>query len=277
MNVPAGKTACPLCGWTDISVVKTEGKRRALSCARCTLGWTYPPCDPEDYSAKFFGKDCDPKSDRRERQRLTDLPKQYQKALLLQEQTCARVAPVGGRILDIGCADGMQIERLGARGFRCQGIDPSIDAIGLAKEAGLDVVQGYFPHPQIHGPFDVVNLSHVFEHVPNPVRFLADLTDLAPGGYAVFTQCSYRGIIPRTFSGWYGWCLEGHFWHFPARSLRWLLSENGFEVQSVKQVSLTHMSRRHRYFLDYIDMVPGWSDQYVMVARIPRKPVLVSE
>ena len=271
MNVPAGRKACPLCGWTDVTVVKTEGKRSALSCARCTLGWTYPPCNAEDYSAGFFGKDIDENANRRVRLKLTGLPMQHQKMVLLQEMTCARIAPVGGRILDIGCADGMLIERLVARGFRCQGIDPSIEAIGLAKEAGLDVVQGYFPHPQIAGPFDVVSISHVFEHVPNPQAFLADLISVAPGGLAVFTQCSYRGIIPRTFKHWYGWCLEGHFWHFSARSLRWLLSENGFKVQSVKQLSCTHLSRRHKYFLDYIDMIPGWSDQYVMVAKIPTK------
>jgi 2-polyprenyl-3-methyl-5-hydroxy-6-metoxy-1,4-benzoquinol methylase len=209
MNIPAGKKACPLCGWTDISVVKTEGKRSALSCARCTLGWTYPPCDAEDYTAGFFGKDIDATANRRARQKMSDLRPQHQKMVVMQEQTCARVTPVGGRILDIGCADGLLFERLGTRGFRCQGIDPGIEAIGLAKQAGLDVVQGYFPHPDIKGPSDVVSASHVFEHVPNPEAFLKDLTAVAPGGKAVFTQCSYRGIIPRTFKHWYDGAWKG--------------------------------------------------------------------
>jgi hypothetical protein len=48
-----------------------------------------------------------------------------------------------------------------------------------------------------------------------------------------------------------------------------MLTENGFAVESVKQVSCAHESRRHKYFLDLIDMIPGWSDQYIMVANIP--------
>jgi FkbM family methyltransferase len=187
----------------------------------------------------------------------------------IQEDICASIASAGGRVLDIGCADGLLIERLQARGLRCQGIDPSVEAATLAREDGLDVVQGYFPHPEIQGPFDVVSVSHVLEHVPNPSKFLQDLQTVAPGGRVVFTQASYLGIIPRTFKHWYAWCLEGHFWHFTAKSLRWLLTDSGFEVESVRQSSLTHESRRHKYFLNTIDLFPGLSDQYVMVARIP--------
>jgi hypothetical protein len=38
----------------------------------------------------------------------------------------------------------------------------------------------------------------------------------------------------------------------------------------VQPISLVHTSRRHRYFLPILDIIPGLADQFIMVARMPK-------
>jgi 2-polyprenyl-3-methyl-5-hydroxy-6-metoxy-1,4-benzoquinol methylase len=262
--------ACPLCGSKNVSSIKQLGKWSIMRCANCSLGFTHPPCEQQDYEAEYFGKDNHPEADRTRRTALSELPLQHQRMVLLQAETCLRLAPKRCRVLDIGCGEGLLMEQLATGGIQCQGIDPSVEATQFAQKAGLNVVRGYFPHPDIHGPFDVVNMSHVLEHIADPKVLLRDVACIAPGGHLVLTQTNYRGVIPRTFDKWYGWCPEGHFWHFTPKALRSLLQEAGFTVESVTQLSMTHQSRRHKYILSLLDKIPGASDQFVLVARIGR-------
>jgi 2-polyprenyl-3-methyl-5-hydroxy-6-metoxy-1,4-benzoquinol methylase len=254
-----------------VSKFKDLGKFQIMSCRKCSLGFTYPPNYSIDYESEYFSKDHDPNADRIRRIKITDLPLQHQKMIHVQAETCLRVAPKGGRVLDIGCGAGLLIELLAAGGLQCQGIEPSREASQAAQGAGLNVLRGFFPHPEAKGPFDVVNMSHVLEHIADSKAVLSEIAKLAPGGHLVLTQTNYLGIIPRTFSAWYGWCPEWHFYHFTPKSLRSILEEAGYTVESVTQVSMTHQSRRHKYILGLLDKIPGASDQFVLVARIDKR------
>ena len=64
----------------------------------------------------------------------------------------------GTRILEIGCGDGGRLSWLREnRGFKCCGVDPSAQAVAVARGRGIDAQQGtaeQLPYPK--GEFDLV-------------------------------------------------------------------------------------------------------------------------
>jgi 2-polyprenyl-3-methyl-5-hydroxy-6-metoxy-1,4-benzoquinol methylase len=92
--------------------------------------------------------------------------------------------PKGGRLLDVGCADGSLIRATAGRVSDAVGIDPD-------APAGPGFVRGSFPKDlRDRGPYDVIALLAVFEHVPDEERaaFVAACRDLLrAGGRVVMT------------------------------------------------------------------------------------------
>jgi SAM-dependent methyltransferase len=92
--------------------------------------------------------------------------------------------PRGGRLLDVGCADGSLIRAAGDRVRDAVGIDPD-------APAGSGMIRGSFPQDlRDRGPYDAIALLAVFEHVPDEERaaFVAACRDLLrAGGRVVMT------------------------------------------------------------------------------------------
>ena len=93
-----------------------------------------------------------------------------------------------GRLLDVGCGDGVYLNRMRQRGWKVEGIDFDQKAVKNAKiRFGLelrcgDLAEAKFPD----NSFDAITMSHVIEHVPNPVEFLKEARRvLKPGGRVV--------------------------------------------------------------------------------------------
>jgi 2-polyprenyl-3-methyl-5-hydroxy-6-metoxy-1,4-benzoquinol methylase len=79
----------------------------------------------------------------------------------------------GGSVLDVGCGDGDFIEHAASLGWNAIGIDPDPAAIANCLSRGLDVSQGTLEQfADKERLFDVITLSHVIEHVHNPVALL---------------------------------------------------------------------------------------------------------
>jgi 2-polyprenyl-3-methyl-5-hydroxy-6-metoxy-1,4-benzoquinol methylase len=89
------------------------------------------------------------------------------------------------RLLDVGCGNGAFLQLARSAGWSVQGIDFDGVAVAAARSAGLDVRQGGLELLQAAEPesFDWVTLSHVLEHVHEPVPWLQALHRLVrPGG-----------------------------------------------------------------------------------------------
>ncbi|HEY4221467.1 MAG TPA: class I SAM-dependent methyltransferase [Myxococcota bacterium] len=99
----------------------------------------------------------------------------------------ARHVPRGARVLDIGAHEGELLALLGPRISRGVGIDP------LSRERSgrhIELLRGEFPDQRVlaRGPYDVVTLLAVFEHVPDPAGFArAVKSALVPGGRFILT------------------------------------------------------------------------------------------
>lgn len=106
------------------------------------------------------------------------------------------------RVLDVGCGTGFLLEQLAGRGFSGVGVDLSPESvehanrrlaeIGAADRLRAEVGSAYEPPD---GPFDLIALTDVLEHLEDPRRCLAALRErLAPGGLLVISTPNRRSL-----------------------------------------------------------------------------------
>lgn len=88
------------------------------------------------------------------------------------------------KFLDIGCGAGGYLLAARSLGFEVRGIEPSLSHSEVARtKLGLPVTNGYFESGKLSEQFDVVMLSHVIEHIFEPLKFIEDIFRVvAPGG-----------------------------------------------------------------------------------------------
>lgn len=92
--------------------------------------------------------------------------------------------PYEGCLLDVGFGDGSFLENAKSIGWNVIGVDPDIETVKNARERGLNVYQGSVESlVELNIKFDVITLSHVIEHMYDPVESLrACHRLLKPGG-----------------------------------------------------------------------------------------------
>ncbi|HOV79639.1 MAG TPA: class I SAM-dependent methyltransferase [Bacillota bacterium] len=148
--------------------------------------------------------------------------------------------PSRRRILDIGSGPGFFLLHGKERGWHTLGIEPSAQAAAHSRELGLDILEDFFNEETVHklGCFDVVHMSEVLEHVPNPrhVLRLARLLLNLGGLLCVVVPNDYNPIqrALRAACGYKPWWVAPphHINYFEFDSLADLFQKNGFEIVS---------------------------------------------
>jgi len=97
----------------------------------------------------------------------------------------AQLVPMG-RVLEIGCNDGVLLKALKPHGITAIGVDASDNVAELARQASCDARTGVFNSQaagQFGEPFDLVTCSNVFAHNEDPNDFLQGVRQvLKPDG-----------------------------------------------------------------------------------------------
>jgi 2-polyprenyl-3-methyl-5-hydroxy-6-metoxy-1,4-benzoquinol methylase len=131
------------------------------------------------------------------------------------------VAP--GRLLDVGCGDGTFLSRMRNFGWSVNGVDFDKKAIENAKLLyNLELHHGNLESARFPGnSFDAITLSHVIEHVPDPVALLSDVYRLLkPGGRMVLTTPNADSLGHQKFRKyWFGLDPPRHLHVFTINSL----------------------------------------------------------
>jgi 2-polyprenyl-3-methyl-5-hydroxy-6-metoxy-1,4-benzoquinol methylase len=145
------------------------------------------------------------------------------------------------RLLDIGCGAGAFLQQAKAAGWDCHGVDFDPAAVAGARSRGLDVVEGSIDAVAGRGAwFDAITMSHVIEHVHDPVAFAASaLALLKPGGTLYIETPNIEALGHRLYGpNWRGLETPRHLVLFNARSLAGLLANAGFtEIRSRRDIS----------------------------------------
>jgi len=107
-----------------------------------------------------------------------------------------------GRLFDAGCGDGQFLHLMAQEGWQGTGIDFDAAAIEAGrKKFGLDLAVGDLQTAEIkEGEYDAVTMSHVIEHVPEPVACLDKCRRLLrPGGRLVVSTPNIRSLGHQRF------------------------------------------------------------------------------
>lgn len=140
-----------------------------------------------------------------------------------------------GRLLEVGCGNGECLARIRALGWDVLGqeIDP-VAAAYACRSWGIDVHVGQVQTLEV-GPerFDAVIMSHVIEHVHDPVALLAACHRLlSSGGTLILTTPNSASYGHRKFgAGWRGLEPPRHLHLFSSKTLSQVVYRAGFSRQ----------------------------------------------
>ncbi len=143
-----------------------------------------------------------------------------------------------GRLLDVGCGGGAFLRRMRKAGWVVTGTEPDAKAAArLAAQERFPVYSSLEDLIQEGGlHFDVIVLSHVIEHLPDPIHTLAQLRSLlSKGGRLLLTTPNALSLGSRIFgASWRGLEPPRHFNVFSPVSLRQALEHAGFHIAHIK-------------------------------------------
>jgi 2-polyprenyl-3-methyl-5-hydroxy-6-metoxy-1,4-benzoquinol methylase len=134
------------------------------------------------------------------------------------------------RHLDIGCSMGIMLQRFAAN-FPCQpvGIEPGEAHRARASQAGLTVYASLEDLEKAGAArFDLISMSHVLEHLPDPVGYLAHLREalLEPHGWLLLE-------VPNLYA--HDSFEVAHLVSYSAHTLLQMLKKAGFEVVKMER------------------------------------------
>lgn len=230
---------CPLCesmAYAPVAVVRDrllgmDGQFQMVRCERCGLYYLNPQPTMAEL-ASFYPEDYVPYTTPSPDQlpRLRRLGVNY--GLRKRRQAITRYKG-GGRLLEIGCANGLFLDAMRRTGdWQVQGVDVGEPAVRYAREElGLDVFHG--PLEDANFPdhaFDAVAMWDVLEHVPRPRETLLEIRRvLRPDGVLVLRVPQLDSWDRAMFGPyWAGWDAPRHLSLFSQETMARILERTGF-------------------------------------------------
>ena len=137
-----------------------------------------------------------------------------------------------GRLLEVGCGSGRMLKSMQDKGWDVVGVDPDPIAIKNAKSMGLIVYQGILADQKFEDDsFDAIALSHVIEHVPNPLDLLKECERiLKPGGHLVLITPNNDSLCHQLYKiHWNSLDPPRHLYVFNLVTLKLLSRKAGFQ------------------------------------------------
>jgi len=142
------------------------------------------------------------------------------------------------KMLDVGSGPGFYLLHGKERGWETLGIEPSEKAVAHSRSLGLNIIEGFLTSDNFKdmGTFDVIHMSEVLEHIPDPTEMIS-ITNLMlnPGGLlcvVVPNDYSFFQGVLRTECGFKPWWVAPphHINYFNFDSLTNLLERCGYSV-----------------------------------------------
>jgi len=169
---------CKLCGSTDLKLFYTQGDQRQFKFYRCkncklVLYDTTTGVNQEKYILTRVDPRANTRQNRGHRQTYAFIKRHTTRS---------------GRMLDLGCGDGTVLWLAREDGWQVQGVELFPEHATLVHESlGFEVdVSDITAYQGVKEAWDCVVLTHVLEHLPDPVGALIKIRGLLkPGGVGV--------------------------------------------------------------------------------------------
>ena len=157
--------------------------------------------------------------------------------------------PASGKLLDIGSYCGISLKVAHENGFETLGVEPSKWAAGYSEEVMQErVFQGVLRDlPAEEGPFDVITMWDVMEHLPHPVEEMKRIhSRLKPGGVFAFSTLFIDNWYPKIMKERWPWYMDMHLFYFTLDAMNQLLTKAG--LQLVHHQKYTHVITLEYFF-----------------------------
>jgi SAM-dependent methyltransferase len=159
-----------------------------------------------------------------------------------------RLAPrTRPHLLDVGCGEGHFLVEMQELGWAVAGVDPSAEAVALARARGVHATQGTLDDlPSDERSLDAITFRLVFEHIGSPVAALARCRAiLVTGGMLWIATPSLDAAAHRRFGRhWLHLEPPRHAVVYSAAGLVGLLGRTGFEVVALRPLRHAQWSFR---------------------------------
>lgn len=243
---------CPICDNDNIKTIYSRLKDRLHEqnqetfslqrCQDCNNIFTNPQIELSEYG-KFYPTDEYIPFLPQRIKRLQILPKLVHDAIvkIFVEKTRG-VINAGHKILEIGCANGHFLLKCKKRGMDVTGVEIEKVVAKSATMKGLAVLDISFEEAYQYlkaQRFDIIFMSHVFEHFQQPKVILTYARNLLKNNgrivliipniksmtHYLFKKDSMHLDVPR------------HFFHYSPESIKYLAEMNGLAVEKIRFVS----------------------------------------
>lgn len=137
-----------------------------------------------------------------------------------------------GKILDVGCGNGLFLNFMKEKGWEVYGVEVSKMACNFAKEKfNLEVYNSDLINADLKGgSFDLITMYDVLEHIPNINENLKRVYELLKTDGVFIANVPNFNSLQRITFGKY-WChldIPRHFYHFTSLTLKKILENNNF-------------------------------------------------
>jgi 2-polyprenyl-3-methyl-5-hydroxy-6-metoxy-1,4-benzoquinol methylase len=271
---------CTLCGERDTHVRDdSETPYKVLRCTRCGLISVFPQPKPESltahYDEPYYRAFIDQSAAKKKlwHKRLSSLNRMHNNTR--------------GKLLDIGCGDGLFLALAKKDGWDVEGTELSAWPIPYIKKTyGIVVHQGELASlPLLQEHYDVITLWHSIEHMPDPVGMLKKASALlkkdgilviaCPNAKNYFMSIAYFCIKLRRDKLFSKSDREVHLYHFTDETLKKTLRASGFELLWMGlDLGFTDLRKRiidYAAFLWHSVSGRNWSGGIKAYARLKRE------
>lgn len=141
-----------------------------------------------------------------------------------------------GRLLDVGCGNGRYLDGMKKLGWHAQGVEFNSHAVSVCKTSNLDVHLGdLFSAKFEDDTFDVINVSHVVEHVPNPQDFFAELSRVLKKNGTLIIKTPNSNALGRALfnTNWFPNEVPRHLYLFSEVNLKQLGQKHHLEIVEI--------------------------------------------
>ena len=142
-----------------------------------------------------------------------------------------------GRVLEVGCGNGVFLSYLKHHGWDVVGVDMSAKAAAIAKERfNIDIFAGRIENVTFEAEsFDIVVMSHVIEHLPDPGGTLWRVARLLKPHGRLYVETPNYESFGRRCCGlyWFPWEAPRHLCLFAPESLRRVIENSGLTVATM--------------------------------------------
>ena len=146
----------------------------------------------------------------------------------------------GSSVLEIGCNDGVMLERLLEKGINVYGVEPSKNVSDFSNKIGINCMNKFFSYElssqikEKYGSMDVIYSANVLCHIPNILDIFKGIENLLNDNGVLIFEDPYLGEIIKKNS--FDQIYDEHVFFFSLNSVKKILEKVNLTLFDVEPI-----------------------------------------